>query len=88
MFAGMWRIVQNSNVKFDKFIEDINNSPYTFSYLIRKRMQIDSWMELPKDKRPPESIWDKASELEEWFKRINNNEETHHNIEYNEEEVE
>lgn len=27
-------------------------------------------MELPKDKRPPRSIWDSPSELEEWFERI------------------
>jgi len=32
-------------------------------------MQIDSYMELPEDKRPPRSIWDKPSELNEWFER-------------------
>ena len=32
-------------------------------------MQIDSYLELPEDKRPPRSIWDKPSELEEWFDR-------------------
>ena len=27
-------------------------------------------MELPKDKRPPRSIWDKPSELEDWFDTV------------------
>jgi hypothetical protein len=84
----MWRIVQNSHVRFDNLLDSVSNMPYTFSYLIRKRMQIDSWMELPKDKRPPVEIWDKADELEEWFDRINNNIQTKFDIGWNEDEVE
>ncbi len=30
-------------------------------------MQIDSYMELPEEKRPPRSIWDYPSQLDEWF---------------------
>ena len=33
-------------------------------------MQIDAYMELPKDKRPPESIWDDPDELERWFDSV------------------
>ena len=33
-------------------------------------MQIDSFMELPKDKRPPEDIQDNAEELDDWFDRV------------------
>lgn len=66
----MWHIVRDSMVVFDYKFRDITDIPYTFSYLIRKRMQIDSWNELPKEKRPPEAIWDKPSELEEWFDRV------------------
>lgn len=33
-------------------------------------MQIDSFMELPKDKRPPKNIWSKPEELEDWFDRV------------------
>jgi hypothetical protein len=43
--------------------------PHTISYVIRRRMQIDSYFELPEEKRPPRDIWDKPSELEEWFDR-------------------
>jgi len=68
---------------------DMDTLPYTFSYLIRKRIQIDGWMELPKDKRPPESIWDDNEALEEWFDRVfGTNTQTEFNVAWNEEEVE
>jgi DUF438 domain-containing protein len=71
-------------------INDVVNLPYTITYLIRKRMQIDSWMELPKDKRPPQSIWDKPDELEEWFDRVlgDKGAQTEFNLPVNENEVE
>jgi len=87
--AGMWHIVQRSNIKFDECFRDVSLLPYTFSYLIRKRMQIDSWLELPKEKRPPENIWDNPEELEEWFDRIYDDKaQTEFNIAWNENELE
>lgn len=46
--------------------------PYTISYVIRKRIQIDNLNEIPQDKRPPEMmIWDGTSEeLEDWIDRV------------------
>lgn len=85
----MWHIVQNSGITFDMLFKDVDSVPYTFSYLIRKRMQIDSWMELPKEKRPPRLIWDNAGELEEWFDRIfDDNVQTEFNVAWDENEVE
>lgn len=43
-------------------------------------MQIDSFMELPKEKRPPRSIWDKPSEIDEWFDRIYGDKQTEFEI--------
>lgn len=89
MFAGMWHVVQHTNLKFSALFRDASMLPYTFSYLIRKRMQIDSWNELPKEKRPPESIWDNPDELEEWFNRVfDDKAQTEFNIAWNENEVE
>lgn len=34
------------------------------------RETIDSFSELPKDKRPPEDIWFSPEELEDWFDRV------------------
>jgi len=33
-------------------------------------MQIDSFMELPKEKRPPKDMWNKQEELDDWFDRV------------------
>lgn len=46
--------------------------PYTISYVIRKRSQIDSFRELPKEKRPTEKmIWEGSSkEIDEWFDKV------------------
>lgn len=89
MVAGMWRIVQSSNIKFDDRIGSVDELPYTLSYLVKKRMQIDNWMELPREKRPPESIWDKPGDLEEWFDRIYGEEsQTEFSVGWNENEVE
>jgi len=46
--------------------------PYTISFVIRKRMQVDNLSELPKDKRPPElTIWDGTSDdIESWLDRV------------------
>lgn len=42
------------------------------SFIIRKRSQIDSFMELPKEKRPTETMmWEGTSEeLEDWFDKV------------------
>lgn len=46
--------------------------PWTISYVIRKRAQLDSFNELPKEKRPPDSmIWyGDAIEIDRWFDKI------------------
>jgi len=41
--------------------------PHTVSTVIRYREMIEGFYELPKDKRPPESIWFEPERLEEWF---------------------
>lgn len=46
--------------------------PYTISFALRKRLQYDSFLELPKEKQPPDNIWDDADELEEWFDKVFN----------------
>ncbi len=56
----------------DSRIKELADLPYTMSFIIRKRQQIDSLNELGKDKRPPESmIWDgEPEELEEWLDNL------------------
>jgi len=46
--------------------------PWTISFVVRKRIQIDSYNELPKEKRPPDKlIWYGTSEdIEKWFDKV------------------
>ncbi len=44
--------------------------PHTISTVIRYREMIDGFMELPKDKRPPENIWFDGEKLEDWFEDV------------------
>lgn len=71
MFIAQWHIVKDSNFLLHESLRGISvmDYPHTITYAIRRRMQIDSYMEHPKDKRPPKSIWDKPSKLKEWFDR-------------------
>lgn len=58
----------------DKNIACLEDVPYTISYVIRKRQQIDNLNELESSKRPPEIvIWDGSSDdLEKWLSRVFN----------------
>lgn len=65
---------ENLGVPLDKSLREIKDIPYTLSFCIKKSKQIDSFFELPKDKQPPESIWDDSQELKYWFDNLYNNE--------------
>lgn len=46
--------------------------PWTITYVIRKRQQVASFMELPKEKRPPDLMiwWGNTEEIESWLDRV------------------
>lgn len=59
-------------VPLDLELHTLRDVPYTISYVIRKRLQIDSLNELPKEKRPPDFIlWSNNPEdLETWIEEV------------------
>lgn len=59
-------------VPLDPNLKELSDIPYTISYIIRKRQQIDNLNELPKEKRPPDSlIWEGTSEeLDDWLDKV------------------
>jgi hypothetical protein len=59
-------------IPIDTRLKEIRDLPYTISFVLRKRMQIDNLSELPKEKRPPDSIlWEGTSEdLDDWLDRV------------------
>lgn len=60
------------HIPLDRNIERLIDVPYTISYTIRKRQQIDNLAELPKEKKPPEDIiWEGTpEELDEWIDKV------------------
>jgi len=44
--------------------------PHTVSYTVMHRLRINSFNELPKDKRPPRDLWSKPYRLEEFFEDV------------------
>lgn len=70
--SAIWNVSKALQIPLDKKLTRLNEVPYTISYVIRKRQQIDSFNELPKEKRPDDRlIWDGTSEqLDDWFDRV------------------
>ena len=58
----------------DSRVKQTKDLPYTISYCIRKRIQIDNLSELGREKMPPDRmIWDGTSEdINEWIDRVMN----------------
>jgi hypothetical protein len=59
-------------IPIDTKVTQLSDLPFTISYVARKRTQIDSLNELPKEKRPPERlIWEGTTDdLDEWLDRV------------------
>jgi hypothetical protein len=70
--SAIWSMSKALQVPIDKRLTVLHTIPHTISFVIRKRQQIDSFSELPEEKRPPEDmIWDGTKEdLDEWFDRV------------------
>lgn len=65
-----WRIAKESKIPIDRNLSDLKSFPHTITQVILNRMQIDMFMELPKDERPPMKIWDDREALKDWFDRL------------------
>ena len=68
----MWAVSRDLGVALDSKVKEIVDLPYTTTYIIKKRMQIDNLSELEEDKRPTEDmIWEGTpEELEIWLDRV------------------
>lgn len=70
--VALWSISKALQIPIDTKITELKEVPYTISYIIRKRVQIDNLNELGKDKRPPDKIlWEGSSEeLDDWLDKV------------------
>lgn len=59
-------------IPLDPSVKKLMDIPYTYSFVIKKRMQIDSLNELSKEKRPPDDIiWNGSQEdMEDWLDKV------------------
>jgi len=69
-------------IPLDPRIKELADLPYTISFIIRKRQQIDNLSELPKEKKPPEDlIWNGSpEELEDWLSKVFDNKKGNNDI--------
>jgi hypothetical protein len=71
----MWSLAKTLRIPIDTKIKELQDIPYTISYVMKKRMQLDNFNELPEEKRPPEElIWEGTpEEVKEWLDDVLSN---------------
>jgi hypothetical protein len=72
--AAAWYVAKGEYTKLFPEFNNILDMPWTHSFIIRKRQQVDSLNEIPKEKRPPEMAiwWGTPEEIEEWIDKVYN----------------
>lgn len=72
--SALWSVAKTLKIPLDTRVEHLEDLPYTISFVVKKRMQIDNLMELPKEKRPSSKlIWEgSAEDLEDWLEAVIN----------------
>jgi len=85
-------ITKTTRLPLDEGLENAADLPHTISLAITYRERINSFYELPKDKRPPRDLWDKPHRLDDFFEEIFSSKgggnKSHTYVEYDNEEVE
>lgn len=68
----MWSLSKALQIPVDSTIKQLFELPFTISFCIRKRLQIDGLSELSRDKRPPDKIiWDgTGEEIDAWLDKV------------------
>ena len=58
--------------------------PWTMSFVVRKRQQVDGLRELPKEKRPPDLIvwWGTSEQLESWIDKVFDKKEVEQDVQF------
>lgn len=59
-----------SGIPLAEGLDSVLDLPHTMTYAIMYREQLDSFNELPKDKRPPRKLWDRPYELGKYMESV------------------
>ena len=75
---SLWTVSKALQIPIDCTVTNVLDLPYTITFCMRKRMQIDNYNELPKEKRPTDYlIWNGSSEeLDDWLDKVLYNKKT------------
>lgn len=70
--VALWSIAKALQIPLDSRVKELQDLPYTLSYVIRKRIQYDNLMELPSENRPSDELIFNSSgdELEEFLESV------------------
>lgn len=73
MYLTLYKV---AGIPLAEGISSVQDLPHTLTQAIVYRARIDSFSELPKEKRPPRNLWDKPHALNDfldhiWDKRSN-----------------
>jgi hypothetical protein len=65
-------VASHTDIPLHRDLPPADELPWTISYVIRKRAQLDSFNELPKEKRPPDDIvwYGIPEDIDRWFDRV------------------
>lgn len=68
----MWTTAKSTGQPLRSDLPESAEMPWTIAYCVRKREQVASHLELPKEKRPPEIMvwWGTPEQLDDWFDRV------------------
>lgn len=63
-------VVKATGLPFAEGLENSMDIPHTISYALMYRVTLDSFNELPRDKRPPRYMWDRPFQLREYLEHV------------------
>lgn len=86
-------LVELTGLPIAEGIKSVADLPHTITSALAYRARVNSFNELPKDKRPPRNLWDKPYRLNNFFDEVfpanaGKGTTTSKYIEYNQEDVE
>ena len=70
--AAVWAIISNIDIPLHENLPTADDMPWTISFVLRKRMQLDTYQQLPKEKQPPDEMiwWGTSEDIDEWFDKV------------------
>ena len=63
-------VQKETGIPFSEELTSVVDLPHTLTYGIAYRARLNSFSELPKEKRPPRDLWDKPYKLSEYLDTV------------------